>query len=116
MGRNKPGYTGHTELRTTFQRKGGVKKSEINGCDLRMWITYTQVRHKPDHGYIYEVNYDGQVFYNVFCERYIENDEGATIVNYPNDDAFRENEWQWAWTTRTLEEAKEMLETFECVY
>jgi len=113
MGRNKPAFTGHTELRKTFQRKGAIKRSETNGTDIRMWITYTQVEHKPSYGYIYQVDYDGHIFFNVFKERYIENDEGATIVTYPNDNAFYENEWQWAYTTKTLEEAKEILNTFE---
>jgi hypothetical protein len=115
MGRNRPAFTGHTELRKTFQRKGVMGKNE-KGTEVRTYIVYTQIEHKESYGYIYEVNYDGHVFYQTFMERYIQNDEGATIVNYPNDDAFRENEWQWAWNTRTLEAAKEILETFACVY
>ncbi len=112
MGRNKPAFTGHTELRKTFQRKGIMTKNE-KGAEVRAYIIYTQVEHKESYGYIYEINYDGQVFYQTFKERYIENDEGATIVCYPNDDAFRENKYQWAWTTNKLDEAKEILNSFE---
>lgn len=115
MGRNRPAFTGHTELRKTFQRKGVMTKNE-KGVEVRAWLIFNQIEHKESYGYIYEINYDGHVFYQTFKERYIENDDGATIVTYPNDDAFRENEWQWAWCTRTLEEAKEILETFACVY
>ena len=114
MGRTKAAFTGHTELKTSFTRKGAIKKGETGG-DVRMYINYTQVEHKPDHGYIYEVNYDGQVFYNVFEERYSTNDEGGTTCTYPGENAFREYK-QWAYNTNTLEEAKEILETFECVY
>ena len=108
MGRNKAAFTGHTELRTSFTRKGAVVK------DIRLIINYNQVEHKESYGYIYQIHYDGQVFYQTFKERYYQNNEGATIVNYPGDDAFVENKYQWAWTTNTLEEAKEILETFEC--
>jgi hypothetical protein len=87
-----------------------------NGAEVRTYIIFTQVEHKPGFGYIYEILYDKQIHYNVFKERYIENDEGATIVTYPNDDAFRENEWQWAWTTMTLDEAKEILNNFENIF
>ena len=65
MGRTKPAFTGHTELRSTFQRKGAIKKAD-KGVELRMYIIYTQVQHKSEYGYIYEVNYDGHIFYNVF--------------------------------------------------
>ena len=115
MGRTKEPFTGHTELRTSFSRKGAIKKAD-KGVELRMYIIYTQVQHKENYGYIYQVDYDGHIFYNVFEERYSTNDEGGTTVIYPGEIAFRDNEWQWAWTTRTLEEAKEILETFECVY
>ena len=115
MPRNKPAFTGHTELRTSFSRKGGIKKSEINGAELRMYINYTQIEHKESYGYIYHVDYDGHIFYNVFKERYYTTDEGATSCSYPGENAFREYD-QWAWNARTLEEAKEILESFECVY
>jgi hypothetical protein len=115
MGRNKPAFTGHTELRTTFQRKGGIKKGD-NGAELRMWLIYTQLEHKQGYGYIYEVNYDGHVFYNVFKEHYDTNCEGGTTTLYPGENAFRENKYQWAWNARTLQDAKELLETFDCVY
>ena len=114
MGRTKPAFTGHTELKTSFTRKGAIKKAETGG-DVRMWITYTQVEHKENYGYIYQVNYDGHIFYNVFEERYQTNSEGGTVCVYPGEIAFREYN-QWAYNTNTLEEAKEILETFECVY
>jgi len=113
--KSKQPFTGHAELRTTFQRKGGIKKSEINGADIRMWITYTQIEHKESYGYIYHVDYDGHIFYNVFKERYNETDEGGTTTIYPGENAFREYD-QWAWNANTLEDAKEILETFDCVY
>ena len=114
MGRTKPAFTGHTELKTSFTRKGAIKKAETGG-EVRMWITYTQVEHKESYGYIYHIDYDGHIFYNVFKERYHTNDEGGTACIYPGEIAFREYK-QWAYNTNTLEEAKEILETFECVY
>lgn len=116
MGRNKPAFTGHKELKTSFQRKGGFKKSEINGADIRTYLQYTQLEHKPGYGYIYMIDYDGHIFYNVFKEHYYETDDGATACTYPGDAAFYENKYQWAWTTNTLEDAKEILETFESIF
>jgi hypothetical protein len=114
MGRTKEPFTGHKELNSTFQRKGAIKKGD-KGAEIRMYINYTQVEHKENYGYIYQVDYDGQVFYNVFEERYQTNSEGGTACVYPGEIAFREYN-QWAWNVMTLDEAKEILETFECVY
>ena len=115
MARNKQPFTGHKELKTSFQTKGGIKKA-ANGGDYRMFIDYTQLEYKPGCGYIYKVDYDGHIFYNVFKEKFYQTDEGATSVSYPGDNAFYENEYQWAWTTNTIEEAKEILETFESIF
>lgn len=115
MGRNKAAFTGHTELRKTFERKGMFKK-HASGGEVRMYIKYTQLEHKEGYGYIYMLDYDGHIFYQIFKERFIENDEGATIANYPNDNAFVENDWQWAWVSNSLEDAKEILNSFECIY
>ena len=54
MGRTKEPFTGHTELRTSFSRKGAIKKAD-KGVELRMYIIYTQVQHKENYGYIYQV-------------------------------------------------------------
>ena len=114
MPRNKPAFTGHKELRPYFERKGAIAR--INGRDIRLIIKYTQLVHKKDYGYIYQVDYDGHVFYNVFKEKYYETDDGATSCTFPGDQAFYENKYQWAYTTNTIEEAKEILETFESIF
>ena len=115
MGRNKIAFTGHTDLKKTFQRKGAIKK-HTNGQEIRMYITYTQLEHKEGYGYIYEVNYDGHIFYNVFKERYYQTDEGGTACIYPGDAAFYDNAPKWAWTTTTIEEAKDILNILECSF
>ena len=114
MGRNRPPNTGHRPLRTHFERKGRI--GDGDNPNKRSMIVHTQVAHKEGFGYIYEITYDSPPFYHIFKERYYETDDGGTGVNYPGDDAFRENDYQWAWCARTLEEAKEILETFESIF
>jgi hypothetical protein len=52
----------------------------------------------------------------VFKERYYETDDGGTGVNYPGDDAFRENDYQWAWCATNLQDAEAILETFKSIF
>jgi hypothetical protein len=113
MGRNKPGYTGHTELRPYFERKGAMVK--IKHKEIRLIIKYKQIAHKEWYGFIYECDYDGHIFYHVFKEKHTGTEDGATITQYPNDDAFRENQWQWAWVANTLPEAQEIFDQFESI-
>jgi hypothetical protein len=112
MGRNRPANTAHIPLRTTFQRKGGIGMGEKK--DIRSMIIHKQIEHKEHYGYIYEITYDSPPFYHIFKENYYVTDDGGSGVNYPGDDAFRDNDHQWAWCTMNLEEAYEILNSFEC--
>jgi len=114
MGRNRPPNTAHRPLRTYFERKGRI--GDGDNPHKRSMITHTQVVHKEGFGYIYELTYDSPPFYHVFKERYYETDDGGTGITYPGDDAFRENEWQWAWCATNLEDAKKILEIFENIF
>lgn len=114
MGRNRPPNTGHHPLRNHFERKGmmGTKESSHK----RAMIVHDQVVHKDGFGYIYQITYDSPPFYHIFKERYYSTDDGGTGVIYPGDDAFRENDHQWAWVATNLEDAKEILKTFENIF
>ena len=109
MGKTKAIYKGHTELRPYFERKGAVVK------DIRLVIKHKQIAHKQFHAYIYELEYGNQIFYHIFKEKYSTTEDGATITQYPNDDAFKENSSQWAWVANTLEEAQEIFDQIESI-
>jgi hypothetical protein len=114
MGAIKALYTGHTELRPYFERKGALVK--IKNKDIRLIIKYKQIAHKEWYGFIYECDYDSHIFYHVFQEKYTTTQDGATITQYPNDDAFRENDSQWAWVANTLEEAQQIFDSIESIF
>jgi|LakMenEpi03Aug12_release.lakeMendotaPanAssembly.Ray.scaffolds.fasta_scaffold802849_3 hypothetical protein len=114
MGRNRPKNTAHHPLRTHFERKGAIGMGD--NPHKRSMIIHNQLFHKEGFGYIYEITYDSPPFYHIFKERYYDTDDGGTGVNYPGDDAFRENDHQWAWCATNLEDAKEILETFENIF
>lgn len=75
------------DLPIHFEGKGQVKD-----------YTFTQIS-KTGWGFIYEVEYDGHIHYEVFKKRL--NHRFGT-VSYPTDKAFG----VWAWTCMTLERAK----------
>ena len=81
-------------LKTQFEGRGSVKG-----------YLFTQIC-SPIWGFIYKVEYNGHLHYEVFKHR-----ENAywKVVSYPTEKAFG----IWAYTTSSLKRAKEILESFK---
>lgn len=80
-------------------------KSEFIGKGQVKGFKFTQVK-KTQHGYIYKVYDNNQVWYEVFKHR--ENRQ-FNCVSYPGTKSFG----LWAWTCKTLEKALARLDQFE---
>jgi len=74
------------ELRTEFHGIGEVRDYQ-----------FTQIR-VADKGFIYEVDYDGHIHYEVF-KRVV--NRRFACVSYPSSESFG----KWAWTYASLERA-----------
>jgi hypothetical protein len=110
MGRNKPNFTGLMELRPYFEKKGEI--GTVENKDKRAIIKFEQVEWKHNYGFIYKITNDQQVFYQVFHEIYYEIDGGAGAgISYPGDMHFKHGQ---AFNTLTLEDAYDILNSFEC--
>ena len=109
MPRNKPLFTGLIELRPYFEKKGSIGTS--TSATARGVIKFEQIEWVHNKGFIYKVTNDTQVFYQVFIELYYDIDGGAGAgITYPGDQNFKNGE---AFNAMTLEQAYEILNTFE---
>jgi len=84
------------ELETEFVGKGQTKG-----------FKFTQIK-KTKYGYIYEVSDLGVVWYEVFKRK---ENVRYLCISYPSNKSFG----LWAWTTKNLERANEILEDIDCL-
>jgi hypothetical protein len=77
----------------------------LNREFIRKGFIYSQIISKP-HGYIYKVDAQGHIFYEVFRHRI---NERFGCVSYPGGEAFGD----WAWTFSNFEDADKCLNKLE---
>jgi hypothetical protein len=97
MGKKGINVKPFTPLRETFKKKGAM-----SGRDRRMPMDFKRLDMTENGTYLYEINYDGGVFYNVFTVSYLEYDD-SIIELYPGDREFADGT---AFNYQSLSEAR----------
>ena len=97
MGKSTINIKPFVALKETFKRKGAMSNR-----DRRIPMDFRRLDMTENGTYLYEVKYDGAVFYNVFKVSYLEY-ENSIIEIYPGN---KEYENGTAWNYQTLSEAQ----------
>lgn len=83
--------------------KKGPQSPDYKDGHRKMVINYKQLFNHNELVFVYEVDYEGQIHYNVFISKMLETNKGIFAL-YPNDDSFARDE---AFNFVRLESAKE---------